>query len=58
MLPGIVGPAGVLDGVETVGAGLLFAGSKAWSLEGVYDYQWNVTGYQDNQAKVKFVIHL
>jgi outer membrane autotransporter protein len=44
--------------VGNVGAGLLFAGDRAWSVEGVYDYQWSHKGYQDNQAMVKFVLHL
>ena len=44
--------------VGNLGAGLLFAGDKAWSLEGAYDYQWGSQGYQDNQATVKFVLHI
>ena len=43
--------------VFDVGAGLLLAGNDTWSLETVYDYQWN-HGYRAGQAMFKFTMHL
>jgi outer membrane autotransporter protein len=40
-----------------VGAGVMLAGNTTWSLEGVYDYQWN-RSYEAGQAMLKFTLHL
>lgn len=39
------------------GAGIVLASASSWSLEGVYDYQWN-HGYQAGQAMIKFTLAL
>ena len=41
-----------------VGAGVVFANSGAWSIEGVYDYQWRTDSFKAHQAMIKFVVHL
>ena len=30
----------------------------AWSVEGVYDYQWRADSYKAHQAMIKFVVHM
>lgn len=57
------GPAFTTNGVTPerdlfdVGAGLLLASNTTWSVEGVYDYQWN-RSYKAGQAMVKFTLHI
>lgn len=57
------GPAFTTTGVTVernlfdVGAGVMLAGNTTWSLEGVYDYQWN-RSYKAGQAMLKFTLHL
>jgi len=41
-----------------VGAGIVFANSGAWSIEGVYDYQWRADSYKAHQAMIKMAIRL
>jgi outer membrane autotransporter protein len=40
------------------GAGITFANSGAWSVEGVYDYQWRSDRYKAHQAMINFVARL
>lgn len=57
------GPAFTTTGVTSeknlfdVGAGVMLAGNTTWSLEGVYDYQWN-RSYKAGQAMLKFTLQL
>ena len=57
------GPSFTATGVKhgrnlfDVGAGLLIASSKAWSVEGAYDYQFN-DSYKAGQVMVKFTLAL
>jgi outer membrane autotransporter protein len=57
------GPSFTATGVKQgrdlfdVGAGLLIAGSKTWSVEGAYDYQFNQS-YRAGQVMVKFTMAL
>ena len=57
------GPAFTTTGVASekdlfdVGAGVMLAGNTTWSVEGVYDYQWN-RSYKAGQAMLKFTLHL
>ncbi|MCW8806961.1 MAG: autotransporter domain-containing protein [Rhodanobacter sp.] len=39
------------------GAGIILAASNSWSVEGVYDYQWN-HGYRAGQAMIKLTLSL
>jgi len=39
-----------------VGAGVVLAKTGAWSLEGVYDYQWRADSYRGHQVMVNLVL--
>ncbi len=41
-----------------VGAGIAVANNKTWSVEGVYNYQWQNKGYSAHQAMINVVMHL
>ncbi len=41
-----------------VGAGITLAGNTAWSLEAVYDYQWQSEQYSAHQAMITFAMPL
>ena len=41
-----------------VGAGVAFAGGGAWSLEGVYDYQWQSDRYSAHQVMINFLLRV
>ncbi len=40
-----------------VGAGVTLAGNRRWTLEGIYDYQWQ-NSFTAHQARVNFVLHI
>lgn len=52
--------AGLKPSRETfnVGAGVNLANSSAWSVEGVYDYQWRSDSYVAHQAMIKLVVRM
>lgn len=41
-----------------VGAGLTFANSRRWSVEGSYDYLWRSQNYAAQQLAIRFVLRL
>jgi outer membrane autotransporter protein len=41
-----------------VGAGVALAGGGAWSIEGVYDYQWQSDRYSAHQVMINFVLQV
>ena len=43
--------------IYDVGAGLVLASNKTWSVNGDYDYQWG-NGYRAGQAMIKFTLFL
>jgi outer membrane autotransporter protein len=43
--------------IYDVGAGLVLASNKTWSVNGDYDYQWG-NGYRAGQAMIKFTLSL
>lgn len=58
------GPAFTISGLRAdpntfnVGAGLTFAKSGRWAVEGSYDYLWRSQNYAANQLMVSFVLKL
>jgi outer membrane autotransporter protein len=58
------GPAFLTTGLKpkrdtfNVGTGVVFANGGAWSVEGVYDYQWRTDSYKAHQAMIKFAVRL
>jgi len=58
------GPAFLTSGLKpkrdtfNVGAGIVFAAGGAWSVEGVYDYQWRADSYKAHQAMIKLAVRL
>ena len=58
------GPAFTITGLSTgenmydIGAGVTLADSGPWSLEAVYDYQWQSEGYTVQQAMVTLALRL
>jgi len=58
------GPAFTVSGLAPkrntyeVGAGVTLAANKTWSIEGVYDYQWQSSRFSAHQAMITFSMRL